>query len=186
MPNSKRELYQLKITLEGMKPPIWRRIIVPKSIKLPELHLVIQAAMGWTNMHAHQFVCGHDDYGPPDPDLPTRAKSETRVQLGALLSEEDETLIYEYDFGDSWLHLVKLERLLEPDAKHPVPRCVGGGRACPPEDCGGLVAYQELLTILANPGHEQHAEIREWLPMKFDPEAFDLAAVNKALGELRL
>jgi hypothetical protein len=176
---------QVKISLLGSsKPPVWRRLLVPADIRLDRLHGVIQAAMGWEDYHMHAFSDGSCEYGLADPELGHR--DERKATLGRLLKREGERMRYTYDFGDDWEHEIVVEKVLaaEPGVRYPV--CVAGKGACPPEDCGGVWGYEDLCEALANPAHEQHQEMLEWLGLQtaaeFDPARFDAEEVNRALG----
>jgi hypothetical protein len=177
----------LKITLKGSKPPIWRRILVPSDIRLDRLHLVIQIAMGWFNCHLHQFSAFGRSYGVAYDDFAADLdiEDETKVKLRDLLQMEKDAMTYEYDFGDSWEHKITLEKVLPYDKAQALPVCIRGKRACPPEDCGGVWGYAELLKVLADPADPEHDAMLEWLGGPFDAEAFDMAAVNGVLSELR-
>jgi hypothetical protein len=177
-------IYQIKITLRHSRPPIWRRIQVAGDTKLGKLHKTIQAAMGWTDSHLHQFFVGDDSYGVPDPDYPGEIKSERNVRLDRIAGEGD-TLMYEYDFGDGWEHEIHVEKVLPAETGKRYPICLAGKRACPPEDCGGIPGYERLLEILRDPANEEYAETIEWLGGAFDPEGFDLAMVNRVLKQMR-
>jgi len=175
---------QVKISLLGVsKPPVWRRLLVPADIRLDRLHGVIQAAMGWEDYHMHTFSDGSREYGLADPEL--GRSDERRAILGRLLKREDERIRYTYDFGDDWEHEIVLERVLvaEPGVRYPL--CLAGKGACPPEDCGGVWGYEELREALADPAHERHEEMLEWLGLQtaaeFDPARFDVEEVNGAL-----
>jgi hypothetical protein len=181
-------LYQLKITLRGSKPAIWRRVVVRSDMRLDRLHGAIQRVMPWTNSHLHQFIVGRAYYGMPDPDFSGMGgeqfneKSHTLVEIAPAAKKK---FIYEYDFGDGWEHEVVVETVLPPDGgfKHPI--CLGGARACPPEDCGGMGGYYRLLEALANPKHPEHRELKEWIGGKWDAERFDLDEVNDYLKRLK-
>ena len=175
-------IYQLKITLDGSKPPIWRRVEVADSVTLAQLHTIIQTAMGWTDSHLHMFHVGGATYGVPDPDDEMEIRDERKIALNRLLSVPKQKLIYEYDFGDGWTHHVLLEQVLEPEPGAAYPRCTAGKRACPPEDCGGIWGYASFLEAIADPQHSEHDELLEWVGGAFDPTLFDIAAVNAALG----
>ena len=177
-------IYQLKITLKHIRPQIWRRIQVPADIKLDRLHDILQAAMGWEDCHLHQFIADNTYYGIPDPDFPDNIRNESNVRLDKI-AQPGGTLIYEYDFGDSWAHEIEIEKMLPPEKDQRYPVCLAGKRACPPEDCGGFPGYMRMLEILSNPGDEEYEEMREWAGEDFDPEAFDLVETNKALWRLR-
>ena len=175
--------YQIKITLIGSKPPIWRTVLVPGDIKLDALHIVIQVAMGWTDSHLHQFIANKQFYGMLDDDLDMDVEDETKYKLSQLLTKEKDSLVYEYDFGDSWEHKILLEKILPFDANIALPVCLKGKRACPPEDCGGVWGYEELINTLSDPKNPDYEEMMEWLDGEFDPEAFDLEEVNEDLDE---
>lgn len=173
---------QLKVTLAGITPPIWRRLLVTTDVSLRRFHDILQIAFGWTDSHLHMFVAGEDRYGFPDPDGELDwMKNDARVKLGQVLTKAGDSLIYEYDFGDSWTHQVVVEKVISEPGALTVPGCIGGARACPPEDCGGVWGYAELLKAIANPRHPEHAELLEWIGEEFDPEYFDAAAINKEL-----
>ncbi len=174
-------IYQLKITLDELRPPIWRRVLVPASTLLPTLHHVIQTVMGWENAHLHAFRVGETTYGQPGSEMDDWMQSETRIRLAQIAPDVKSKVHYEYDFGDGWQHTVVVEKILPAEAGQPYPRCLIGKRACPPEDCGGPWGYAELLEALSDPKHTNHAEMRDWVGDEFDPEAFDLNAVNAEL-----
>src|SRR5665213_1684672 len=165
-------------------PTIWRRLLVPGEIKLSKLHLVFQVAMGWENYHLHAFEIDKKRYGEPSPEWENDDIDEETVVMADVVSERSR-FFYEYDFGDSWRHEVVVESI-EPAApvlKYAV--CLEGQRACPPEDCGGVWGFSSMLEALADAGHEEHAEYVEWTGGSFDPEAFDLAAINATLQRIR-
>jgi len=177
-------IYQLKITLKHIRPAIWRRIQAAGNTKLGKLHDILQTVMGWEDCHLHQFTIDGVHYGTPDPDYPSDINNERNVRLDQIAKQGD-TLIYEYDFGDSWEHTLKIEKVFESKtpAMHPV--CMDGARACPLEDCGGFPGYQHLLRILRNPKHKEYEDMLDWTGEDFDPEAFDLVEINKAPWRLR-
>lgn len=179
------EIYQLKVTLRGARPPIWRRLLVPASTKLSKLHDVLQIAMGWTDSHLHMFRVGGVDYGVPSEDDWNELIDERTATLADVLPRAKSKLIYEYDFGDGWEHEVLVEKALdaEPGATYPV--CVAGRRACPPEDCGGVWGYADFLDAVKNPAHPEHDEMLEWIGGDFDPDRFDPDRVTQALARKR-
>jgi len=174
--------YQVKITLLGTKPPVWRRLVVPGQWHLGRVHDVVQLAMGWTDSHLHQFEVGTRRIGVPDDggwgEPPER---ETSVRLAEVLAAVGSSLDYEYDFGDGWRHRLVLEAELPHET---TARCLAGRRACPPEDCGGPWGFQELLEALADPRHERHEELREWAGEHFAPAEFDLAGTDARLRSM--
>jgi Plasmid pRiA4b ORF-3-like protein len=186
MPAKSTTIYQLKITLQGSKPPIWRRVQVQSNITLDVLHDIIQTAMGWTNSHLHHFYVGGSFYSNPDFDL-EETGDESRIRLNQILTGLKDKFSYEYDFGDGWDHQVVLEKILPVEPKIKYPCCIKGKRCCPPEDVGGIWGYQSFLAALNDKNHPEHAdsmERLEWIGDSFDPEEFDLAEVNEGLAEL--
>ena len=181
----RHSVYQLKVSLDGMKPPIWRRILLPAHMNLKDLHRAIQASMGWADYHLHQFVQRGMFFGLPDDEFGMHIEDENEYTISDLLPQEKDKMKYEYDFGDSWEHTVLLEKILPADDTLQLPSCIKGKRACPPEDCGGIWGYQELLEIIHDPSHPEYEETLEWLGGKYDPEHFDLAAVNRKLAKLK-
>ncbi|MGB9920185.1 MAG: plasmid pRiA4b ORF-3 family protein [Moorellales bacterium] len=177
---------QFKVTLKGIRPPIWRRFQAPNHITLYKLHLVLQEVMGWLNCHLYHFVIGGVEYGDPDPDFGDAEVNAKRVTLWQVLPEPKAKFLYEYDFGDGWQHEVVLEKVLPPAQGVRYPVCLGGAGACPPEDCGGPWGYRRMLEILSDPGHEEYQETVEWVGGGFDPEAFDLEDINWRLRQVRL
>jgi pRiA4b ORF-3-like protein len=182
---SEARVYQIKITLDGTKPPIWRRLLVPGSVTLAKLHDILQIAMGWTDSHLHQFEARGEFYGKPDPEFGAPMKAESRVRLDEVLVRVKDAMIYEYDFGDGWTHKIVLEKILEPAEGIVAPSCIAGARACPPEDCGGIWGYEELLGALGDPSHPEHDEMLEWMGGPFEPEHFDADEINKWLAPRR-
>jgi hypothetical protein len=180
-------IYQFQVTLKGSDPPIWRRIQVP-DCTLGELHDVLQVVMGWEDSHLHQFIVRGEYYGPLDPedlDWGLERKDEEEIRLSEIAEMGRKVrFTYEYDFGDSWEHEIVLEKILEPEPKVKYPRCVEGERACPPEDVGGVWGYADFLEAIGDPKHEGYAEMKEWIGGKFDPDKFDLNAVNRELRRL--
>ncbi len=184
MAKNLRDCYQIKVTLKGISPPIWRRLLLDSTIKLDKLHVVLQLAMGWSGGHLHAFVHHDEVYAELDPDF-NDYLDETRIKLSGLLKQEKQKLRYDYDFGDGWEHEVLLEKILPFDIKQTLPYCTAGKRACPPEDCGGVWGYKELLQIIKDPQHEEYAEWMEWLPEGFDSEYFSIEEINYTLQNLR-
>jgi hypothetical protein len=177
------QIFQLKVTLKRIKPPIWRRILVPHDISLAKLHDVLQTVMGWTDSHLHEFIADGRSYGDPsfNRDMDQDVKNEKRYRLSQLVRNEKAKVSYVYDFGDYWEHELLLEKILPSEAVPACPLCLAGKRACPPEDCGGPSGYGELLESLLDPSHPDHEESFSWLPGDFDSEKFDIEAVNKNL-----
>jgi hypothetical protein len=177
--NKPISVYQLKVTLKNSKPPIWRRIQVNSDINLYRLHQNLQVMMGWTDSHLHQFIVHGEYYGTPDPDF--EVTNETSIKLDRVVSEAGDKFVYEYDFGDSWEHSILVEKILQPETGVNYPICLTGKRACPPEDCGGIWGYGDLLEAMQDPTHPEHKDMLEWLGGSFDPEVFDVDIVNQRL-----
>jgi hypothetical protein len=180
-PASPDDVFELRITLRYIEPAIWRRVRVPAGATLALLHEIIQIAFGWENCHLHEFEIGDTRFTPPDVRDQLRSADEHAAPLGAVVSVGSR-FMYRYDFGDDWDHEIVVERKIAGGDKSIV--CTGGARACPPEDCGGPGGYDRLLEVLADPKDEEHAEMKEWVGRGFDPEKFNLAAVNKLLVAL--
>ncbi len=180
-------VYQLKVSLRSAKPPIWRRLLVPADISLARLHAAILAAFGWHGGHMHVFETAHGDFGRADRELGHRA--DRAVTLEQVAPQVKDKIRYTYDFGDDWVHDIVVEKVLDPDPSTAYPRCTGGKRAAPPDDCGGIWGYEELVEVLADPAHPEHEERLQWLGLadasQFAPDAFDLEAVNSRLGAPR-
>ena len=174
-------IYELTVTLRESTPRIWRRLLVPSTITLSDLHTVLQRTMGWTNSHRHEFEAGGVRYGTNDPEDDTQRMSERRTTLDQVLRQPQEILRYEYDFGDSWEHDVVLERILPPDPVHLYPLVTAGARACPPEDVGGIGGYKDLLDALPDPHRPEQEDTAAGIGRAFDPDAFDLREVNRLL-----
>jgi len=174
--------FQLKITLNYIKPAIWRRFIIDSNIKLPDLHKVIQTVMGWTNSHLHQFINDDKFYSEPDEDSFTENIDYRKIKLSHILFKEKQSIIYEYDFGDGWEHEIVLEKILS-DHKYKYPICIDGERNCPPDDCGGPGGYENLLEIISNPKKKEYDEMIDWLGGDYDPDFINIEEINEMLKE---
>lgn len=203
------QIFQFKITLNDSKPSIWRRIIVPADYTFFELHCAIQNAMGWTDSHLHAFrFANKNNKGRPiniatpmpDDDECGHEKIDERLtRIADYFGKISKQCVYDYDFGDSWEHMVVLEKTLLAVKGAKYPQCVAGKNACPPDDCGGVWGYMNLIEVLKNPKHPDHADMLDWLciedPREFDPSDFDpnevkfentkkrLAEWNKGFGK---
>ncbi|MBI1881058.1 MAG: hypothetical protein HYR94_23000 [Chloroflexi bacterium] len=177
-------IYQCKVSLKGLIPPIWRRVQVTGDIRLDEFHRVLQTVMGWGNYHLYQFIIDGLSYGKP-AGLGPAIRSTGEVQLRQVVQVEGQKFIYIYDLAYDWQHVIKVEKILpsQPGVYYPI--CLAGQRACPPEECGGIFEYSNLLEIFKNPRHPEHREMMEPFGGDFDPEAFDLAPINRALRPIR-
>lgn len=178
--HSATDVVSLKVTLRGVKPPIWRRLLVPGTMTLGDLHQAIQAAMGWRDCHLHAFDIDGQPYG--DRRTTDDVADENRLTLNGLLKSGIARFGYAYDFGDAWEHAVAIEKTQPAANGGSYPACVAGKRNCPPEDCGGSWGYQHLMAVLADPGHPEHAEQLEWVGEEFDPDAFVIETANIMLA----
>lgn len=185
--------FRVRLDLDGAKPPVWRRLELPGDLTLPRVHDMIQAAMGWTDSHLHRFRTGRDHRSAYfvttfDLDEGEDGVLEDDVRLDQLLASEGDALWYEYDFGDGWDHVLKVEEVL--DQQPAMARCTGGRLACPPEDCGGIGGYDELAAwvrsgyddALLPEGFDDAGHARDWLPLEWHPDRFDVDEVNAALS----
>ena len=178
---------QLRIELQRIAPHVWRRVIVPQTVTLAKLHNILQAAMGWSDSHLHEYEIANKRYGTEDPEWPSSVPvfDERRARLKSVIEDHVKDFSYLYDFGDYWEHQVTIEGLVtSAPTRRPIV-CTAGENACPPEDVGGEPGYETFLTAIADPRHEQHAELKEWMGCPFDPYAFDLNAVNQRLGRIK-
>ena len=183
------EVFQLKVTLLGTKPPIWRRLLVPATLTLAQLHDLLQTAMGWQDCHLHEFSAGERLFGKPNPEdrlmgMPP-VENERTVRLSSLLGRIGAKVRYTYDMGDGWEHNIVLEKRLSADPGTAYPVCTGGKRACPPEDCGGIGGFYNLLDAVSDPTHEEHDELLDWVGEDYDPDAFSIDQINQMLTPLR-
>src|SRR2546428_1852801 len=169
-----RVVYQIKVTLKGSKPPIWRRMQITSETTLGQLHRILQRVMGWEGSHLYQFVIGGIAYGDPSMLGELDAEDARTVTLAALVRGERSKLLYEYDFGDSWEHELLVEKILPVEERKRYPVCLTGKRACPPEDCGGIWGYASLLAAIRDPEHPEHEEMVAWVGGAFDPDALNL------------
>jgi len=183
------EIYQIKVTLLGTDPPIWRRLLVPADLTLERLHDVLQLAMGWEDCHMHEFSIGRQRFGKPDPMEQVfggpRTASERTARLSTVLPRARAKAVYTYDFGDSWDHEIVVEKCLAAEPERAYPACLAGERHGPPEDCGGIPGFYNLLEAISDPEHDQHEELLDWLGDSFDSEAFSVDAVNKHLAPMQ-
>ena len=180
------KIYQIKVSLRGSKPNIWRRILIPSDMLLSEFHYVLQATMGWTNSHLHQFIYDGEYYTKKMPDemmMDDFGIDYENMKVSDFLSGEKDKMIYEYDFGDGWVHDILLEKITDPDPNQFYPVCIKGKMNCPPEDCGGIWGYYDMLNILEDPSHEEYENYKEWLGEDFDPAYFNLDEINAFLRD---
>ena len=183
MTKKDRVLYQLKVTLRDIDPPIWRQIQVWEDTTLGQLHQILQIVMGWEDYHLHEFLIGRRLYSIPDADddlYERKVIDERRQRLLNVLPRVGAVFEYLYDFGDGWHHDLLVEAILLPDSAEQYPRCILGDRRCPPEDVGGFAGFEDYLKALADPEDEEHENWLRWRG-PFDPAAFSLIDINRQL-----
>jgi hypothetical protein len=167
-----REIFQIRIVLTGVEPPVWRRVLVPGAFSLDRLHRVVQFAMGWGDRHLHVFDIDGQQYAVPDPDGLLVVLDELEHRLDAV-AVKGTLLRYTYDFGDWWEHELTVEDVVPADLEVRYPLCVGGEGGCPPEDCGGAGGYREFLAAYSDSSHPDHELMRNWVGRDFDPGGFE-------------
>lgn len=185
MARKSEKVYQFIITLREIKPPIRRRIQVPETYSFWDLHVAIQDSMGWTDTHLHNFDIVNPKTGrrqaigiPDDDFMDQKISPGWKKMIADYFSPDNDKAVYIYDYGDDWIHDIKLEKILPRDTGVTYPLCVVGERACPPEDCGGPPGYEDFLEAIMDPKHENHNELIEWAGGYFDPEEFKLEDID--------
>ena len=171
-------VYQMKVTLKGIRPPVWRRIQVTSDMTLKVFHKTIQIIMDWEDEHLHGFIIKGLSYGTAEDGF---GVDEKKVRLNSLNLQEKDKFIYLYDFGDNWEHTILVEKILPMDEKSHYPICLMGKRSCPPEDWGGPYRYQDLLDIIKDPEDPEYEEALDCLGEDFAPEWFEVEIINMEL-----
>lgn len=173
--------YQLRVELKGVKPAVWRRIAVGSTIKLSRLHRILLAVMGWQGGHLHEFNFADAIYGDADEELESGAEDESRVSLVKALAGSA-SFTWVYDYGDFWVHKVKLERIVDLGVPLQTAMCLTGANACPPEDIGGAPGYEEFLEVIRDPQHPEHLAMLQRCGGAFDPGKFDPTEAQERLN----
>lgn len=174
MSKTSQNIYQFKITLDGTKPKIWRQIQIPENYSFLDFHIAIQEAMGWEDCHLHKFEMVNPLKGTMERISESK---EDKTIISKYFSLSNKKASYEYDFGDSWEHSILLEKILPAEKGSEYPRCIAGERACPPEDCGGVWRYEEIVEIIKDPDDPEYQEMLDWIDEDFKPEFFDPKSV---------
>ena len=179
------DIARLKITLDHVEPKVMRRIDVPLGIKLDRLHLVIQAAMGWTNSHLWGFEAGGVSWAPDMMDFSDAPLPASKATLRSIIDDiGTRTIHYIYDYGDNWDHTIKVERIRNAETAALYPRLIKAEGRCPPEDIGGPPGYQMYLEAVADPEHEEHDWMIECYGEPQDPREPDLDTITAELQRL--
>lgn len=182
------EVLRLSVDLRGVEPTVRRRFEIPADMTLADLHEVLQIAFQWDDDHLHSFKVGDTRYGPPavrEDGFGPPVRAEEGIKLGTLWRRGCQRLQYLYDFGDDWLHNIRILRVRAPDPAKPVPALLHAQGRTPPEDCGGPFGYMALQEILADPAHPNHAEYAEWYPDGIDPHTPETERIERGLAALR-
>ena len=186
---------QFKIQLKGIsEPSVWRRVIIPENFTFDRFHKVIQAAFGWYNCHLYEFSPqGLGSYPtisiPSDFDWDDKPDmNATKTKLNKIFTEEKQKYIYTYDFGDTWEHIITLEKITD-DNLSKQASCIGGKGACPPEDCGGVWGYTSFLEVISDPQNPEYDEMREWADLEEgetweDVAGFDLEKASEMVQNI--
>jgi hypothetical protein len=179
-----KEIIQIKITLQDSEPPVWRRLLLPSSITFFGLHHILQITMGWKNAHLFDFRVGDYTIGFVDSNAPEDLADANEVTVDTLLSKEGIKFHYNYDFGDDWQHLIEVEKISDPQPKQQYPTCIGGEMNCPPEDCGGIPGFENMLSILRDRTHPEFQDMYTWAG-RYNPKKFNLAKINRELPRFK-
>jgi hypothetical protein len=183
-PTPPNSVYTLKVTLRGVRPPIWRRVLVGDTITMTQLHAVIQALMDWEDEHLHQFTIGSETYGEATVEGYRRVRDENRFKLGELVPAAPAKFTYTYDFNVIWEFELTVEEIAPLQDGQVLPLCIKGKRAAPPEHIGGTWGYQALLEAKENPRHPERVRFAE-LIVAYDPDALDMDAINQRLKKVK-
>ena len=182
--------FEFKIQLQGVSnPPVWRRLKISEKFSFEQMHIAIQNTFGWTNSHLHLFSPEGFDSSPqigmPYEDSEEEILDSGKIIMKDIFKNEKQTFIYIYDFGDTWTHMITLEKITTEKIK--TPSCIGGKGKCPPEDCGGHWGYKDFLQILSNPKHPEYQSTRYWAGLEdgeeWNAKEFDLKEANEMAGK---
>ena len=183
-PSASRRIFKIKITLTGVKPPVWRRVLVPSDETLDDLHRIVQISMGWGFSHLHEFKVGDRIYGEPNRAYQdVKVLPDWNIKLSTIFRRGIRDFTYLYDFGDYWMHKIAIENVQPFDHNESYPLLVTGRRNCPPEDVGGDSGYFEFLKAMKDPLNIESAFYVDWYEGEFDPEEFDQGKIQKRLTD---
>jgi hypothetical protein len=177
-------VFQLHLQVASLRPPVWRRLLVRESMWLSRLHDSVQVLFEWFDYQTHEFAFGDLKFGNPAKRDPIVIEDDRDATLADLDLDHHGSFTYRYHFDEGWQVDLAVEKHLAPKKGVRYPVCVAGGRAGPPEDCGGPDAYHDMLACLLEPASDLGREWREWLGPDYEPEAFDIDKINRALRKL--
>ncbi|MDB6127687.1 MAG: hypothetical protein JWM35_1583 [Verrucomicrobia bacterium] len=179
------KVFSLRLSVSGCQPKIWRRMLVRESMWLSRLHDSIQVLFDWFDYQTHAFILDDLRFGNPHKQDNVTVEDDRDVSLADLDLEHRSHFAYDYHFGEGgWQVEIKVEKLLVLEKGTIYPSCIAGERAGPPEDCGGVEAFHDMLACIKEPGTDLGREWLEWLGPDYDPAACDLAKLNKSLKKL--
>jgi len=174
------KFFRLFVVLEGSNPPVWRRIVVNGGTPLISIHCALQTCFGWSNEHLYMFYDEILDYAPFEFDIPD-AEDSNSLAIYNILNQIGETIYYEYDFGNKWVHKITLEAFVDLENFNTIPFCISGERCGPPENCGGIEDYQNILKIIADKKHKDYRETRAKIGRGWNPDRINFNKINRLL-----
>ncbi len=180
------DVIQLNVSLDKSDPIIWRRILIPDSITFFDLHHVLQIVMGWKNSHLFEFIVNDYRIGFVDGDnegYEDMAEADL-ITVDTLLSREGLQFKYRYDFGDGWEHSIQIEKIIDSEPGKVYPVCIEGKMNCPPENCGGISGFYNMLEILNDKDHPEFEDMHNWAG-RYNPKKFNLIRINKEMPRFR-
>lgn len=173
------KILELKITLNNIRPPIYRKIQVPDFYTFHQLHHLIQLAFEWENIHMYTFFDKDSEISAFEDDFSERQPGDAKkIKLKERFKSLKDRLLYVYDFGDNWEHTVELEKVLDADPSKRYPACISGQRNAPPEDVEGAFGFEDFVEAMNDMKHPQHDDFIEWYGRFFDEMAFSKSKIN--------
>ena len=174
------KVYEIRISLRGTEPLVWRKVLIHEFVDLSDLHMLIQMVMGWENRHLYSFTINEQKFTDEDSALEINQNETEGVSLNEVLGDSKE-FSYTYDFGDGWQHHLEITEVLDHDPRMQYPACIGGENACPPEDCGGPPGFDNFKTVIAGKDSPEKNDLLAWVGGYYNPSTFDPNFVNKRL-----
>lgn len=178
-------VFEIRIELKDTVPIVWRELVVPETLTFYEFHHAIQISFGWENYHLYSFDAKGQSYGNLDLLEDVDTINDKSIFINQLLQKEQDTINYEYDFGDGWVHNIELKKIKPHTSKVNLPIVIDGAKASPPEDCGGVHGFENLKNVMKNPKDLEYKELVRWLGKPFDPNEFNIQHINEDLKKLK-